>query len=164
MAKMASFDIVSKVNLQEVDNAVNQTTKEIAQRYDFRGSETTVEWDRKSRIVIVTESEFRLDAVVDILKTRMIRRGVPVRSLKFSKVERAAGGKVRQTVEVVQGISKEKGKEIVAAIKATGLKVQAQVMDDQVRVSGKSRDDLQAVIAALKETDFGLELQFTNYR
>lgn len=164
MAKAQSFDIVSKVDLQEVDNAVNQTIKEISQRYDFRDSETTVEWDGKSTITLVTESEFRLDAVVDILKSKMIRRGIGLRALQFSKVEPAAGAKVRQKVEVAQGISKEKGREIVAAVKELKLKVQAQVMDDQVRVSGKSRDELQTVIRELKERDFGIELQFTNYR
>lgn len=164
MAKVASFDIVSKVNLQEVDNAVNQTKREIVQRYDFKGSDTEVEWDGKKEIRIVTENEYRLDAVVELLKQRMVRRGVSVRSLEFGKVEQAAGGKVRQVVEVIQGISTEKAKEIVQAVKALKLKVQAQIMDDQVRVSGKSRDDLQRVIQALKEMDFGIELQFGNYR
>src|SRR5690606_24495767 len=108
-------------------------------------------------IRIVTENEYRLDAVVELLKQRMVRRGVSVRSLEFGKVEQAAGGKVRQVVEVIQGISTEKAKEIVQAVKALKLKVQAQIMDDQVRVSGKSRDDLQRVIQALKEMDFGIE-------
>lgn len=164
MAKAESFDVVSTVDLQEVDNAVNQTSKEIAQRYDFKGTNSSVDWDRKSEIKIETESEFRLQAIVEILKGRMVRRDVPVRSLQFGKIEEASGGRVRQTVEVAQGISTEKGREIVAAVKELKLKVQAQIMDDQVRVSGKSRDDLQAVIQALKEKDFGLALQFTNYR
>lgn len=164
MAKAASFDVVSKVDLQEVDNAVNQANQEIAQRYDFKGSVSKVEWDGKAEIKLLSDSDFRLDAVVDILKSKMIRRGIAVRSLEFGKVEQASGGHVRQVVTVVQGISKEKGKEIVASIKTLKLKVQAQIMDDQVRVSGKSRDDLQATIQALKDQDFGVELQFVNFR
>lgn len=164
MAKGHSFDVVSQVDLQEVTNAVDQTVREIAQRYDFRGSDTQVEWDRKDQITILTDNEYRLDAVVEILKQKAVRRGVPVRSLQFGKAEPASGGKVRQVVEVVQGISTEKAKEIAAAVKALKLKVQAQIMDDQVRVSGKSRDELQSVIQFLKAADFGIDLQFVNYR
>lgn len=164
MAKAASFDIVSQVDLQEVTNAVDQATREIAQRYDFKGSATQIDWDRKNQIEILTDNEYRLEAVVEILKQKMVRRSVPIRSLQFGKAEPASGGLVRQDVEVAQGISTEKGKEIVAAIKKLKLKVQAQVMEDQVRVTGKSRDDLQAVIQALKESDFDLDLQFVNFR
>jgi len=164
MAKDESFDIVSKVDLQAVDNAVQQTNREIGQRYDFKDSPAEVTWDRKREIVISAENEYRLNAVVEILKAKFARYGVPVRALQLGKVVPAAGGTVRQTGEVVQGISKEKAKEIVAAIKELKLKVQAQIMDDQVRVSGRSRDDLQAVIRALKAKDFGIELQFGNYR
>lgn len=164
MAKENSFDIVSKVDLQEVTNAVDQTVREIAQRYDFRQSPAEVEWDRKKEIKIVAENEYRLQAALEVLKGKMARRNVPVRSLVIGKVESAAGGRVRQTIEVQQGISTEKAKEIVATIKGLKLKVQAQIMDDQVRVSGKSRDDLQKAIQALRERDFGIELQFVNYR
>ena|SRR5690625_458818 len=164
MAKAASFDVVSKVDLQEVDNAVNQTMREISQRYDFRGSVSTVEWDGKEEIKLLSDSELRLDAVIDVLKSKVIRRGIAVRALQFGKVEQASGGHVRQVVTVAQGISREKGREIVASIKALKLKVQAQIMDDQMRVSGKSRDDLQATIQALKDKDFGVELQFVNFR
>lgn len=164
MAKAESFDIVSTVDLQEVDNAVNQAAREVAQRYDLKASNSSIEWDRSKEIKIETESEFHLQAVTEILKARMVRRNVPVRSLQFGKVEEASGGRVRQTVEVAQGISTEKARQIVAAVKDLKLKVQAQIQEDQVRVSGKSRDDLQAVIQALKEKDFGLALQFTNYR
>lgn len=164
MAKENSFDIVSKVDLQEVTNAVDQTVREIAQRYDFRQSPAEVEWDRKKEIKIVAENEYRLQAALEVLKGKMARRNVPVRSLVIGKVESAAGGRVRQTIEVQQGISTERAKEIVATIKGLKLKVQAQIMDDQVRVSGKSRDDLQKVIQALRERDFGIELQFVNYR
>lgn len=164
MAKLESFDIVSKVNLQEVQNAVDQTRREVAQRYDFKGSPATVEWDGKGEITLVAENDFRLEALVEILKMKMTRRGVAVRSLEFGKPTPASGGQVRQVVKVVQGISKEKAKEIVAAIKELKLKVQPQIMEDQIRVQGKSRDELQAVIQALKQRDFGVELQFTNYR
>lgn len=164
MARENSFDIVSKVDLQEVSNAVDQTVREISQRYDFRQSPAEVEWDKKKEIKIVAENEYRLEAALEVLKGKMARRNVPIRSLSIGKVESAAGGRVRQTIEVMQGISTEKGREIVAAIKGLKLKVQAQIMDDQVRVSGKSRDDLQKVIQALKERDFGVELQFVNYR
>lgn len=164
MSKQNSFDIVSKVDLQEVLNAVDQTRREIAQRYDFKGSPAEVEWDGQNEITLLAENEYRLEAVGEILKMKMARRGVSIRSLDFGKPEPAARGQVRQVVKVVQGISKEKAKEIVAAIKELKLKVQPQIMDDQIRVSGKSRDELQAVIQSLKQRDFGLELQFTNYR
>ncbi len=164
MAKAASFDIVSQVDLQEVTNAVDQASREIAQRYDFKGSSTQIDWDRKGQIKIVTDNDYRMEAVVEILKQKMVRRGVALRNLRFGKTEAASGGMVRQDVEIVQGISTEKGKEIVAAIKGLKLKVQAQVMEDQVRVTGKSRDDLQAVIQALKQSDFEVDLQFVNYR
>lgn len=164
MSKAASFDIVSKVDLQAVDNAVIQTQREIAQRYDFKDSKAEVAWDRKQEIVLTAENDYRLSAAVEILKGKAVRYGVPVRALNFGKVAPAAGGTVRQTATVVQGISKEKAREIAAAIKEAKLKVQAQIMEDQVRVSGKSKDDLQAVIKALKERDFGLDLQFVNYR
>jgi len=164
VSKTASFDVVSKVDLQAVDNAINQTNREIAQRYDFKDSHAEVTWDRKEEIVISAENEYRLNAVIEMLKAKFARYGVSVRALQFGKVEPAAGGTVRQRAEVIQGISKEKGRELVAAIKDLKLKVQAQIMEDQVRVSGKSRDDLQAVIHALKGRDFGIELQFVNYR
>lgn len=164
MAKMESFDVVSTVDLQEVDNAVNQTAKEIAQRYDFKDSQSSITWDGKQEIRIVTDSKFRLEAIHEILKARMVRRKVPLKALQFGKVEDAAGGNVRQVVQVVQGIAPEKARAIVAFIKGLKLKVQPQIMDDRVRVFGKSRDELQAVIQALREQDFGIALQFTNYR
>lgn len=164
MAKENSFDIVSKVDLQEVANAVDQTRREIAQRYDFRSSRAEVDWDKKKAITVVAENEYRLEAALEILKQKMARRGVPIRALRPGKVEPAAGGSVRQVIEVAQGISTEKAREIVAAIKGLKLKVQAQIMDDQVRVSGKSKDELQKVIQTLKGMDFGIELQFVNYR
>ncbi|MBZ4655402.1 MAG: YajQ family cyclic di-GMP-binding protein [Peptococcaceae bacterium] len=164
MAKENSFDIVSEVNLQEVDNAVNQTIKEISQRFDFKGSKADVELTKEDEIKVVADDEYKLKSVIDILQSKMVRRGVSLKFLEYGKVEPAAGGTVRQIITIKKGISKEKGKEIVNAIKNMKLKVQAQIQDDQVRVSGKERDDLQKVIQHLKQQDFGIELQFTNYR
>lgn len=166
MAKNASFDITSTIDLQEVDNAVNQAQKEIAQRYDFKGTTAEVTYDRDAATLsLLADDEYRLDALIDILKTRLIRRNVPVRNLDFGEVEPASGGKVRQVVNLQQGISTEKGKEIVKEIKNGGFKkVQAQIQEDQVRVQSPSIDELQAVIRHLKEQDFGVELQFGNFR
>jgi len=163
MPKDNSFDIVSEVDLQEVDNAVNQTRKEMSQRYDFKGSKSVLTLEDES-IKITTEDEYKLRSIVDILQTKAIKRGVPLRAFQYGKVAEAAGGMVRQEVIIQRGISKEKGKDVVAAVKQLKLKVQAQMMEDRVRVTGKNRDDLQAVIQGLKEKDFGIELQFTNYR
>lgn len=163
MAKDSSFDVVSEVNMQEVVNAVNQTKKEIAQRYDFKGSKTTVDLESDT-IKIVTEDDFRLSSVTDILKTRLITRKVAVRNLQYGKVEDAAGGMVRQIVTIRQGLSAETAKAIVKDIKGAKLKVQTSIQGDSVRVSGKNKDDLQKVIALLKEKDYDIELQFTNYR
>lgn len=163
MAKNESFDVVSKLDLQEVDNAINQTAKEIKQRYDFKNSiaEVSLEDDK---IKIVADDDFKLRSVIDILKTKLIRRQVPIKNLEFAKVEAASAGSVRQLVHLKQGIETDTAKKIVKDIKGLKLKVQAQILDDQVRVSGKNRDDLQAVISFLKEQDYQLELQFTNYR
>ena len=159
MAKDSSFDIVSQVNMQEMSNAVNQTEKEISQRYDFRGSTASIELEEKS-IKIAAEDDYKLNAIVDI----MAKRGIPLRCLEPRKIEDAAKGTVRQSINIVQGISKEKAKAIIAAIKATKLKVNTQMQGDQVRVSGAKKDDLQAVIQTLKAGDFGIDLQFINMR
>jgi uncharacterized protein YajQ (UPF0234 family) len=166
MASQASFDITSTVDLQEVDNAVNQARKEIAQRYDFKGSKTTVDFSRaESTIVMTTEDTFKMDAVWDILQTRMIRRNVPVKNLKLSDVEPVSGGMVKRTVTLQQGISSDAAKAIVKYLKDQSLKkVQASIQADQVRVSSASKDDLQQAIRLLKAHDFGVELQFGNYR
>lgn len=164
MAGTYSFDIVSKPDLQEIDNAVNQTIKEISQRYDFKGVVAEVEFNGKDEIKIHAQDEFKLKSILEILKAKMVKRGVSPKFLDEGKVEGATGGTVRETVKIKNGIAKEKAKEIVQEIKNTKLKVQAQIMDDIVRVSGKSKDDLQAVIQMLKGMDFGIELQFTNYR
>jgi uncharacterized protein YajQ (UPF0234 family) len=166
MASQASFDITSTVDLQEVDNAVNQARKEIAQRYDFKGSKTTIDFSRaESTIVITTEDTFKMDAVWDILQTRMIRRNVPIKNLKLSDVEPVSGGMVKRTVTLQQGISSDAAKAIVKYLKDQSLKkVQASIQADQVRVSSPSKDDLQQAIRLLKAHDFGVELQFGNYR
>ncbi|MBS6904290.1 YajQ family cyclic di-GMP-binding protein [Phascolarctobacterium sp.] len=163
MAKDSSFDVVSQVDMQEMDNAVNQTKKEIAQRYDFRGSDASIELEEKC-IKLAAEDEYKLNAIIDMLRVRMAKRDIPLRCLELGKVEPASKGTVRQTLTILQGIPKEKAKAIVAAIKATKLKVNAQMQDDQVRVSGAKKDDLQAVIQTLKAGDFGVDLQFINMR
>lgn len=159
MAKDSSFDVVSQVDMQEMDNAVNQTKKEIAQRYDF----PSIELEEKC-IKLAAEDEYKLSAIIDMLRARMAKRDIPLRCLELGKVEPASKGTVRQTLTILQGIPKEKAKAIVAAIKATKLKVNAQMQDDQVRVSGAKKDDLQAVIQTLKAGDFGVDLQFINMR
>ena len=160
---MPSFDIVSKVDMQEVDNAVNQTVKEIGQRYDFKGSKCEVAIEKDS-IKILADDDFKMKAVVDILQSKFIKRGISPKALQYGKAEQASGGMVRQIVSIQQGISKEKGKEIIAVLKDTKLKVQGQIQDDQVRVTGKNRDDLQDAIQTLKGKDLDIEMQFGNFR
>src|SRR5271154_3231030 len=165
MAQEFSFDVVSKVDLQEVLNAVQQASKEIATRFDFRGSKSKVEWnDKELELTLTSDDEHKLKSVVDILETRLVKRGIAVKSLDFQKIEPAANATVRQLVKIQQGISSEKAKEIVKAIKDQKIKVQASIQAEQVRVVGKAKDDLQAVQALLRGRDFGVPLQFTNYR
>ncbi len=163
MASESSFDVVSKVNMQEIDNAVNQTLKEISQRYDFKGSHTEllVEDDN---LKIIAADDYKLKSVIDVLQAKMINRKVSVRNLEFGKVEEASGGTKRQMIKIKQGIESETAKKIVKDIKGLNLKVQAQIMSDQLRVVGKNKDDLQKVIGFLRDKDYGLELQFVNYR
>lgn len=161
---MPSFDIVSKVDPQEVDNAVNQAIKEISQRFDFKGSKSEIKWEKKEEITLIGDSDNRLKTVIDLLQGKFVKRGVSLKSLEYGKVEDASGGLKRQVIKIIQGIQKEKAKEIVEVIKKTGLKVQAQIMDDQVRVTGKKIDDLQETIQALKVKDLGVSLQFVNMR
>ena len=161
---MPSFDIVVRTDPQEVDNAVNQARKEIAQRYDFRGSKSKIDWDKEAEIVLIGDDDYKLDAVRDVLHTKLIRRGVAIKNLDASTPESASEGTLRQRIKLQNGIPKETSKEVVKAIKQAKLKVQAQIQDDQVRVSGKKRDDLQSVIQLLKAEDFGLDLQFVNMR
>ena len=165
MAQSHSFDIVSEVDMQEVDNAVNQVQKEISQRYDFKGIATTVDLNKKDRtITITTGDEFHLKSVVDILQTKAIKRGIAAKALSIGQIEPAPGGTVRQVVSLKVGIGKEDAKKIVALVKATKRKVQAQIMEEQVRVTGKDKDDLQQIIAMLKAEDFAFPMQFVNYR
>lgn len=163
MAKENSFDIVSKVDYAEVTNAINQTTKEVSQRFDFKGSKATVELEDKD-LVLTAEDETRLRNMNDILQGKLVKRNVPLKALSYEKIEPAAGGTVRQTVKIQQGIPGDKSKEIVKFIKDGKFKVQASIQGDTVRVSGKDRDTLQEVIAALKGNDFGIDMAFDNYR
>lgn len=163
MASENSFDIACKLDMQEVSNAVNQTIKEIQQRYDLKGSNCEVVLE-KTEITLTVPDDMKLRAVSDILQSRLHRRGVPLKALSYGKAESAAGGALRQKIALQQGIPIEKAREIVKLIKETKLKVQAQIQEDQVRVTGKIRDDLQAIIAMLKEKDLGIALQFVNYR
>lgn len=163
MASNYSFDIVSEVNMQEVDNAINQTLKEIGQRYDFKGTKTQIELG-KDEIKIVSDDEYKLNAVIDVLKGKFIRRGVSPKALELGKIETASLGSARVIAKIVNGISTEKAKKIVAEIKSNKIKVQTQIMDNQLRITGKDKDDLQAVIQLVKSKDFGIDLQFTNYR
>lgn len=163
MAAENSFDIVSKIEMTEVTNAVTQATKEISQRFDFKGSKSAITQE-KDDLVIVSDDDYKLKSVVDILQGKLVKRGVPVKNLSYGKVEPALGGTVRQRLTLQQGIPADKAKEIVKAIKDAKMKVQASIQADQVRVSGKSRDELQAVMALLKGKEFGIELQFSNYR
>jgi len=163
MAKECSFDVVSEIDMQEVDNAVNQTIKEIGQRFDFRGSKVEVKLEG-NEIKIVAEDDFKLKSVVDVLQSKAVKRGVSLRCFDYGKVDSGSLGKARQTITLKKGISREKAKDIITAIKESKIKVQAQIMDDQVRVTGKNKDDLQAAIAKLKQGDFGVDLQFVNFR
>ena len=165
MAQEFSFDVVSKVDLQEVQNAVQQASKEIATRFDFRGSKSKIEWNEKElTLTLTSDDEGKLRSVKDILETRLVKRGIAIKSLDYQKVEPAAMGTVRQVAKIQQGIASEKAKEIVKAIKDRKLKVQAAIQGDQVRVSGRAKDDLQEVMALLRAGDYGVPLQFTNYR
>lgn len=165
MADTSSFDIVSEVNMQEVDNAINQARKEIAQRYDFKGSKSSVDLNQKEKnLTIISDDDFKLKSVVDILQNKLIKRGVPIKALDYGTVEPAANTTVRQIITLRVGIDKENAKLIVKMIKDTKLRVQAQIMDDQVRVSGKDKDNLQAIIKMLRDAELKFAVQFTNYR
>ena len=166
MASNPSFDVSTGADLQEVDNAVNQALKEIAQRYDFKGTHCTIEFDRpKAEIRLAADDEFRMEALTDVLQSRMIKRGVPVKNLDMGVLEAATGQSVRRTVRLTQGIPADAAKKIVKAVKEGGFKkTQASIQGDEIRVTSPSRDELQAVIAALRGQDFGIELKFGNYR
>lgn len=160
-----SFDVVSKVEPQAVEDAVHTANKEIANRFDFKGSVSRIELDKKTLLLtLFSDDELKIKSVVDLLQGRLVKRGVPLKNLSYQKLEPAEGGTVRQKVQLQQGIPSEKAKQIAQSIKGTGKKVQSQIQADQLRVFSKSKDELQGIIAYLKSQDFGLELQFSNYR
>jgi uncharacterized protein YajQ (UPF0234 family) len=163
MAQQNSFDIVSQVDRAEIVNAINQTMKEVRQRFDFKGSKAEVSLEEKD-LVLAAEDETKLRNMNDILQQKLVRRGVPLKALDYGSVEPAAGASVRQRAVIQQGSPQEKAKEIVKLIKDSKAKVQASIQGDLVRVSGKDRDTLQAVMTTLKAKDFGINMQFTNYR
>ena len=166
MATQCSFDITSNVDLQEVDNALNQARKEVAQRYDFKGSKASIDFDPKeSKLTLVADDDFKLNALWEILQTRLIRRNVPAKNLTRGTAQPAANSTVRQEISLQQGIPSEKARDIVKFIKDAKLrKVQASIQGDQLRVSSPSKDELQDVMRVLREQDFGIALQFGNYR
>lgn len=163
MAQEFSFDIVSKTEMQEVSNAVQQAQKELAQRFDFKGSKSSIELSAEE-IVLNSDDEGKLRSVKDILESKLVKRQVSLKALDYGKIEPAQSGTVRQKAKIIQGIESEKAKAIVKAIKDAKLKVQVSIQSDQVRVVGRSKDDLQKAIALVKANDYGIPLQFTNYR
>jgi cyclic-di-GMP-binding protein len=163
VAEENSFDIVSKIDLAEVDNAINQTRKEIATRYDLKGSRCALERTER-QVVLSAEDKLKVRSIDEIFRQKLAKRGVPLKGMTFSEPAPAAGAQFRQTVDIQDGIPTEKAREIVKVIKDLKLKVQASVQGDQLRVKGAKRDDLQSVIRLLRERDFGIDVQFTNYR
>jgi hypothetical protein len=165
MADEHSFDVVSKVDLQEVSNAVQQALKEMGQRFDFRGSKSNIELDKtKNEILLTSDDEYRLKSVIDMLQSKLIKRQVPLKALNYGKVEPAASNTVKQIITLQQGIPTEKAKEIVKIIKDAKLKVQSEIQKDQLRIRAKKIDDLQAVMKILKEKDLEVHIDFVNYR
>jgi len=164
MASDNSFDVVSKIDLQEVSNAIQQAAKEIHTRFDLKDSKSEINMEGKDAIVLSSADEYKLKAVTDVLQTKLVKRQVPLKGLQYQAIEPAAGSTVRQKIKLQQGIPIEKAREIVKLIKDSKLKVQASIQGDTVRVSGKDRDTLQQVIGLLRNKDFGIDMQFTNYR
>ncbi len=165
MADTYSFDVVSEINWQEIDNAVNQARKEILQRYDFKGSKSTIEYSEKEKtITILGDDDYKLKAVVDMLQNKFVKRGIPLKAMKYKPAEQASGSMMRQVIEVLQGISKENAKLIVKIIKDSKIMVQAAIQDEQVRVSGRDKDLLQEAIALVKGAELDFAVQFVNYR
>lgn len=165
MAEEFSFDVVSKVDLQAVDNAVNTANREISTRYDFKGSVSRMELDKKNNaLTFYSDNEGKLKSVLDVLQGRLVKQGVSLKALDFGKIEPAENGTVRQTAKITQGIPSEKAKEMVRAVKDAKLKVTPSIQGDQVRVTGRSKDELQAALGILRNGDFGVPLQFTNFR
>ena len=164
MASDFSFDVVSKLDLQEVENAVNQANKEIQTRFDFKGSVSHLDWDKKELLTLYSDDEQKLKSVIDILQNKLVKRGISLQALDYQKIEPAEKATVRQPVKLKQGIESEKAKAVVKAVKDAKFKVQASIQGDQLRVASKSKDELQAVMNFIRGQDFGLPLQFTNYR
>ena len=165
MASQFSFDVVSEVDQQEIDNAVNQARKEVEQRYDFKGSSTTIDWNPKDwTIVLHTSDDMKLRALHEILNSKMIKRNVSLKSLDYQKAEEATGSSLRQTVKIKHGLESEQAKTITKLVKELKMKVQASIQGDAVRIVGKSKDDLQTAIQTLKAQNFDFPIQFTNYR
>lgn len=165
MADQYSFDVVSEVNMQELKNALDQATKEIKQRFDFKDSKTEITLKEKEKeMVVISDDEYKMKAVHEIIKAKCVKRGVSLKAFQFGALESALSGTVRQVAKIQSGLVSEKAKEISKAIKDSKLKVQAHIQGEQVRVLSKSKDDLQSAIAFLRGKDFGIDLQFTNYR
>ncbi|WP_227936078.1 YajQ family cyclic di-GMP-binding protein [Alkalihalobacillus deserti] len=163
MAKESSFDIVSKIDMSEVTNAVTMATKEIITRYDFKGSKSSITFENEE-LVLVSDDEYKLEQLKDVLISKLIKRDVSIKNLDYGKLEGASGGTVRQRAKLIQGIDKEHAKKINTIIKNSGVKVKSQIQDDQIRVTGKNRDDLQAIIAAIRGANLTIDVQFINYR
>jgi hypothetical protein len=163
VANEFSFDVVCRVDLSECDNAIQQATKEVSQRFDFKGTRCSIRRE-EGAILLQADDEYKLRALTELLEGKLVKRKVPLKALAYGTVDPAAAGSVRQRVTIQQGIPVEKAREIVKRVKASGLKVQAQIREDEIRVTGRSKDDLQVIIGALRELDLGIELQFTNYR
>ncbi|MBV8638132.1 MAG: YajQ family cyclic di-GMP-binding protein [Candidatus Eremiobacteraeota bacterium] len=163
MASEASFDIVSRIDQQELDNALNQARKEIENRFDFKNSKTSIESDSK-KITVVSDDELKMKNVIDVIESKAVKRGIDIKAFDIGELEPAAGATVRRVITLRNGIPKDKSKPLMEKIKALKLKVNAQYQDEQIRVTGKNRDDLQKVIAELKAMNYELPLQFTNYR
>ena len=163
MASEYSFDIVSKVDLQEVDNAVYQSMKEIKTRYDFKGSVSQIKREGQD-VIMISEDQYKLKSVNDILSQKLVKRGIPLKALSYSNIQETRGGTVTQKISLQQGIPTEKAREIVKIIKSMKLKVQSSIMGDQLRVKGKNKDELQAVMKHLRESNLQIDMQFTNYR
>jgi len=159
----SSFDVVSTVDMQEMKNAIGQAMKEITTRFDLKGTGSNIELQAE-QVVLTSNDEFKIKAVRDVLEGRLVKRGVPLKALTFGPMEKALGGTTRQAITMQKGIPSEKAREIVKIIKGSKLKVQAAIQGDQVRISGKNKDDLQSVMRMLKDTDLGIDMQFTNYR
>jgi cyclic-di-GMP-binding protein len=164
MAADFSFDIVSKINLQELDNAINMSMKEISQRFDFKGSVSEIKNEENKKLIIISDDEFKLKNVIDILQGKLIKRGISLKQLEYGKVEAALQGTVRQEATLKQGIPQDKAKQINLTIKDKKLKVTTQIQGDQIRVTSKSKDDLQAVMQLLRASPLDIELQFVNFR